>query len=315
VATYEVLTDTDGRLSAAIEVASDSELIFNSKQPLLAQFSVSGRASEFSSDRDFKVFAKPMLEIVNACIVANSNPKKTRFTYRNYNENSLEVAVPLTALNSTLYRNPAADTDDLHINSFTYDQGSSIIPQQDSVNLRDGALIMAPGQGELTVNYEPSFGGLTWRLIGQNATVNESSLQCLENRGPTCARIPDSQLRRIIAETRISITGTLKYAARVWSRGRSPYLRSSATALKKITLNVKRLSPLYICEQGATLNSDCRRTQFPSVLLSKIHGGIFRVKSNVNKKSFDKMRNSYQRRFNSFIKSNFPDEVVKCPQQ
>ena len=52
---------------------------------------------------------------------------------------------------------------------------------------------------------------------------------------------------------------------------------------------------------------------FPFADLMKLHRSIFRKKSPVKPKMFERLKRAYNRGYKSFLYTTFPTEIVMCP--
>jgi hypothetical protein len=310
-ATYEVLTDVDGHLSAAIEVASDSDIVIESKDQSIAQLSLAGAASEFAIGAQAVVQATPMIEAVGACRISDGAEEFVRFTYNNLNDSQDSVFVPLTILDPTLSRREDTLLDDLLLNYTGYEDGNHTLPYTPDEDPQPYQRF-EPGQQSFLVRYYPSLGAVTWKFIGSSIRADGTTPLCLEEGLQSCSRISDDLVSKIMQEARQSVTGLLKLAAKSRKKGRVAYLKSCATALRGIRDTLAELQELYACPVDARLRANCSRRQFPHAQLKRMHAGIFQVKAGDHKKAFSRLRQAHTKRFESFLAGAFPHEVVKC---
>ncbi len=314
LATYEVLTDIDGKLSASIEVASNSDIVVESGDEALAKFSISGAASEFSTERRIEVEALPMLEATGACRITEGDDEFIRFIYRNINESQSPVHVPVTALDPRLYRQAEISSDDLALNHIGYDTGDVALPENVDV-LSGEAQVFEPGESSFEVRYNPSLGGLTWTFIGQQIRVDTSTPQCLNEGTAQCGKISDEMISQIWTQVRATVTATLRLASKSWKKGPSPYLKSAARTLRETRATLAKLKNLYSCPAQVSVKFGCRRVRFPTDELMKSHANLFRVKSKIRRAAFRKINSIYGTRFNRFLSTTFPREVVSCTRE
>jgi hypothetical protein len=311
IANYEVLTDTDGRLAAAIEVASDSDVIIQSKQDNIAKFSVSGSAAEFAATRNLTIYAEPMIEIVGACRIQDGAGTAIRFNYLNKNVSTDPVAVPITLLHPRLYRSDETTTDDLILNQLTYKTGRAVLPSQSDI-VDDNSQRFASGEASFTVQYDPSLGALTWAFIGQSFDVEESAPLCTNSPPPLCYPLPHNVKQLVFSGMHASASATLKLASRYWRKGRSPYLKSVAKTIRNTRSALSLLDALKVCPERATLQHNCAHTRFPFEQFEQIHSTIFSVDSNFKRPLFTRLNRATSNRFRQLLRSIAPTGLVRC---
>jgi hypothetical protein len=311
LATYQVLTDVDGRLSAEIEVGSSSDIVIESKQNWIARVAVAGPASEFAVEKQAVVRATPMIEAVGACRLRTETDEVVKFTYRNLNQDQSGVFVPITTLEPLLFRRDDIAADDLLLNHIGYSNGNPVLP-----DARGGTFNRSqkfePGEQGFTVPYNPALGPLAWVFVGQQVRVDASTAVCTEERTQSCERVSEALLQRIISETRDTITALLKLEARKRAKGTSPFIKSSARSLRSMRSAVTMLGRLHVCPTGIMPQATCTRMRFPYEQLAAIHANIFKIKAEPTGSTHQRLRRAWIKRFGVFIRSSFPDEVVQC---
>jgi hypothetical protein len=312
IANYEVLTDTDGRLAAAIEVASDSDVIIQSKQENIAKFSVSGSAAEFKATRNLTIYAEPMIEIVGACRIQDGDGAAIRFNYRNRNDSTDTVEVPITVLHPRLYRSDETNTDDLILNQLAYENGRPVIPSISDI-INDHSQRFASGEASFTVQYDPSLGALTWRFIGQSFNADDTAPLCTNPLPTSCYPLPESVKQDVFKGLRMSASATLKLASRYWRKGRSPYLKSVERTIRSARESLSLLNGLYVCPERETLQHNCTHARFPFERFEQIHSDMFAVNSNLKRPLFTKLNKATFTRFSKLLRSTVPGPLVRCP--
>jgi hypothetical protein len=313
IAIYEVITDRDGRPLSAIEVDSSSDIVIQSKDETIAKFAAAGPASEFANTLSPAIVATPMVNQGLACRTVVEGTPVVQFKYSNSNNTTINALVPITGLNPDLYRTPGTTEDDLLLNSIR-NGDNEIIPDATyrGTAPNETSQLFTPGEGSFTVPYDAAFGPLTWRFIGAETIVDGSTALCQEEGTVRCELVSAQLIERLVTELRGTVSGTLKTAARFMKLGKSPYLRTSARAIRTMKAQAASLLGSYICPQGATLPNSCRRIKFPVEDLFKTHAGIFSEPSPIKPNVFTRIQRSYNTRYRRFLNRTFPSEIVVC---
>ncbi len=312
IAEYEVLTDVDGKLSAAIEVASDSDIVVQSKQNWIAKLAISGAAADFARERKLTLQAEAMIDIIGACRDHGDHGYMVRFNYRNKNQPDIDTVVPLTALDPRLYRNTEITEDDLALNSIIYENGEPTLPHSTYVANGLGQKFNL-GESSFTVPYDRSLGTLTWSFIGQSLKVDASAPICSEERRLTCTKLSEHAKKSVFKALRLSASVTLKLAARFWRKGKSPYLKSIASAVRSTRAALAALKGMYTCPAGASIKTVCAQKRFPYEKFEQLHARIFKVESSVKAALFRKLNRVRTKKFSSILRSVMPDRIISCP--
>jgi hypothetical protein len=313
VAMYEVITDKDGRPSSAIEVDSASEVTIQSLNEQIAKFSAAGPASAFAKSLLPAIVATPMVYQAGACLTAVDGTPVVQFSYNNVTESGENVLVPITGLSPDLYRTPSTVQDDLLLNSIR-SATDEIIPDAAyrAPAPDEASQLFTSGSGNFTVPYDTGFGPLTWSLIGSETIVDGSTALCEGEGRLRCEQLSQVLVERLVVELRGTVSETLKAAARFMRLGKSPYLKTSARAIRRIKEQASSLLGAYICPRGAALPNSCRTVKFPADNLFKTHADIFSEPSPVKPQVFDRLQRSYNRRYRRFLAQSFPSEIVIC---
>jgi hypothetical protein len=313
VAMYEVITDKDGRPSSPIQVDSASEITIQSLEEQIAKFSAAGPASAFAKPLLPAIIATPMVYQSGACLTAVEGTPVVQFNYSNISESGASALVPITGLNPDLYRTPGTVEDDLLLNSIR-SAADEIIPDTTyrAPAPNETSQLFTSGSGTFTVPYDTAFGPLTWSLIGSETIVDGSTALCQGEGNVRCDQLSASLVERLVSELRGTVSGTLKTAAKFMKLGKSPYLKTSARAIRRIKGQAASLLGAYICPRGAALPNSCRVVKFPADDLFKTHTDIFSEPSPIKPALFDRLQRSYNRHYRRFLKQSFPSEIVIC---
>jgi hypothetical protein len=314
IAIHEVLTDKDGKPLNQIQVDSASDITIQSVDTTIAQFAASGPASEFADPLAPAVVATPMVDSLVACRSIVEGTPVVEFRYRNMNEAPTEALVPITGLSPDLYRTPETPLDDLLLNSIRSGDNNEVIPD---VTYRGAApneskQLFVNGEGSFRVPYDTGFGPLTWSFIGKETVVDSSTNLCEGEGTIRCDLLSPALIERLVTELRGTVSGTLKAASKVMKLGRSPYLKSSARAIRDVKRQANELLGAWVCPAGATIPNSCSAIKFPAVQLSATHEGIFSKPSPVKPAIFTRLARTYNARYRRFLASTFPREIVMC---
>jgi hypothetical protein len=313
IAQYEILTDKDGEPVSPIEVVSSSEVVIQSLDEAIAKFAASGPASEFAMPLAPAIVATPMVDQAGACRGTVEGTPIVQFSFNSLNGSGINALVPITGLSPDLYRTPNSIEDDLLLNSIRSGDGDVIPDIGDrATKPEENKQVFTPGLGNFTVPYDMVSGPLTWRFIGAETVVDGTTALCEEDGSIRCDELSPELVEQLVTELRGTVTATLRAAARLMKLGRSPYLRSTATAIRTIKQQVEPLMNAYVCPQGVALPSGCNKIKFPADSIYKTHAGIFSKPSPVKPKVFEKLAKSYNARYRRFIERSFPSEVVIC---
>jgi hypothetical protein len=255
-----------------------------------------------------------MVEATGVCIASADGTPVAEFRYNNLNESGVEPQVPVTGLSPELYRTPDDNSDDLLINAVRNSADEPVIPDASyrAPAPDDNKQIFRTGGGVFNIPYTNDMGPLTWSFLGKQLTVDSSTKMCEEQGTVQCQQLSSADVQRIVTNLRSTVTATLRTAAKVMKLGSSPYLKTSATAIRRVIIKAAELNGAYICPQGVLPAPSCVRRKFPATELAKIHDSIFRRPSPVRKQMFDKLRNSYNKRYQKFLVQTFPEEIVTC---
>jgi hypothetical protein len=315
IAVHEVLTDKDGYPVTAVEVDSAADILILSQDEAIAKFQAAGQASEFAAPLEPTIVATPMVEATGVCIASSAGTPVAEFRYNNFNESGVVPQVPITGLSPELYGTPDSTSDDLLLNAIRNSAEDPIIPDASyrAVAPDDNKQIFESGGGMFNIPYTAEMGPVTWSFLGKQLTVDASTKMCEEPGIVQCQRLSSADVQRIVTNLRSTVTATLRAAARVMKLGSSPYLKTSAAAIKRVIIKSAELEGAYICPQGVLPAPSCVRRTFPASELAKIHDSIFRRPSPVRKQMFNKFRKSYNKRYQQFLVQTFPDEIVMCP--
>lgn len=315
IAIYEVLTGQDGRPISSIEVDSSSDIIIQSMDEAVAKFAAAGPASEFANPLEPAIVATPMVNQGIACLAAVDGTPVVQFNYNSLNDEATNALIPITGLSPDLYRTPGAVEDDLLLNSIRYGD-NDVIP--DTVYRapapNEASQLFTSGDGSFVVPYDTAAGPLRWNLLGAEKVVDGSTALCQSEGVVRCELLSPELIERLVIELRTSVSGTLKTAARFMRLGKSPYLQTSARAIRRIKAQADALRGSYICPQGANLPNSCRSIKFPEETLFKTHAEIFSKPSPIKPQLFARIQRSYNVRYRRFLSRSFPREIVVCPQ-
>lgn len=296
-----------------IQVDSESELVIQSADDSIAMFAASGEASSFADPLSPAIVATPMVDIVGVCLTEKDGTPIAELKYNNINPDSISAMVPISGLSPDLYLTPEVSDDDLLLNAIRLGE-DNVIP--DSVfrapEPNQTSQLFSSGEGKFTVPYASESGSLVWSLIGKQLIVDKSAPQCEERGEAQCQLLSRELLESSINELRISVTATLKTAARFVKLGKNPYLRQTAWAVRNIKEQAYSLIGSYVCPQQAALPSSCSRMPFPAKRFKAIHETIWRKQLQIRPKTFKKLRQAYTKRYNQFIDRQFPSEIVRC---
>jgi hypothetical protein len=314
VAIHEVLTDKDGKPLNEIQVDSASDITIQSVDETIAKFAASGSASEFADPIAPAVVATPMIDSMVACRTIVDGTPIVEFRYNNMNEAPTEALVPVTGLSPELYRTPETPLDDLQLNSIRGSDNSDVIPD---VSYRGAApneskQLFNNGEGLFRVPYDTGFGPLTWSFLGKETIVDGSTSLCEGEGTIRCELLSPALIERLVTELRGTVSGTLKAASKVMRLGRSPYLQSSARAIRDVKRQANELLGAYVCPAGATVPNSCSARKFPATQLAATHAGIFSKPSPVKPAIFVRLGKTYNARYRRFMESAFPREIVMC---
>jgi hypothetical protein len=313
VAIHEVLTDKEGRPLTEIQVDSSSEITIQSVDEKIAKFAAAGPASEFADPLAPAIVATPMIEAIAACRSVVEGTPIVEFRYNNLNDVGIDALVPITGLSPDLYGTPETPLDDLQLNSVR-SSDTEVIPD---VMYRGAApnetkQLFVNGENTFRVPYDTGFGPLTWSFIGKDTLIDSSSALCEGEGVIRCEPLSPALIERLVTELRGSVSGTLRTASKVMKLGRSPYLKSSARAIRDIRRQANDLLGSYVCPQGAMMPQSCRAIRFPASELQRTHAGIFSKPSPVRPAMFEKLGRTYNRRYQRFLDTWFPKEIVVC---
>lgn len=314
-AVHEVLTGQDGRPLSRVEVHKDSDVIIFSMDEKIARFESSGPASEFALPREPTIVATPMIDAIGVCRGTVSGTPVVQFFYDNMNEGGIDAEVPITGLTDYLYRTPGTTSDDLWLNSIYQGVNQPIIPDANYRNSppRESEQMFTNGQHSFVVPFDEGLGPLTWDFIGRRTTVTGETRLCEDEARPACVELSSEKIRRLVTNVRRTVTGTLRSAAKVMRLGSSPYLKSTAKAIRDVKLRHKRLFGALVCPRNAVLGAGCKREPFPFSEFIKIHNGILKKRSPVKPQMFKKLRKVYNKSYQRFLYEMFPEEIVFCP--
>ncbi len=315
VAVHEILTGQDGRPLSRVTVHKDSDVIILSMDEKIARFESSGPASEFALPREPTIVATPMVDAVGVCRGTVAGTPVAQFSYDNMNDGGVDAEVPITGLTSYLYRTPGAAGDDLRLNSIYQSLSGLVIPGANYRNAppRDSEQMFTSGKNSFVVPFNEALGPLTWDFIGRRTTVTSETRLCEEEARPRCEELSPEKIRRLVINLRRTVTGVLKSAAKVMRLGSSPYLKSTAGAIRDVKIRHKRLFGALVCPKNAVLGAGCKREPFPFDEFAKIHSGIFKKQSPVKPQLFKKLRKAYNKAYQKFLYETFPEEITFCP--
>jgi hypothetical protein len=256
-----------------------------------------------------------MIDAVGVCRGVVEGTPIVQFFYDNMNEGNVDAGVPITGLTPYLYRTPGTIVDDLNLNSIYQFTNSPTIP---GVNYRkapprDEEQMFINGQHSFVVPFDETLGALTWDFIGRRTTVTTETRSCEEEARPVCEELSPEKIRRLVSNLRNTVTGVLKAAAKVMQIGRSPYLKTSARAIRTVKLRHQRLFGALVCPKNAVLGKGCRREPFPFAEFMQIHNDMFQKRSPVKPQLFKKLRKVYNKAYQKFLYETFPEEITFCP--
>jgi hypothetical protein len=314
---YEVMTDPDGHPNAAIEVGSDSDIMVFSKDPHIAQLQISGPANEFSLGLQAKVRAAPMIDALGACRYSDESGERIRFAYRNYNTLGVESLLPVTTLSAHHLQNPTIPEDDLLLNDIRSISQKAVLPEGDLRAMESDITYQnfLSGDGSFTIPVESNDVPLAWSFIGKKVVADSSTTTCGGTQEPLCKQIPDEIVKGIYKELLKTVSGTLKAAAKVMKRGSSPYLKTSSQSIKQTKQIARQLLGSHICASDSIIPQGCVQRAFPRSALLRFHKGIFKRPSPTNRKLFEKIQRVFQRRYEKYLNTHFPDLLYMCPEQ
>jgi hypothetical protein len=313
VAIHEVLTDKEGRPLTEIQVDSSSDITIQSVDEKIAKFAASGPASEFADPLAPAIVATPMIEPLVACRTQVEGTPVVEFSYNNMNEAGVNALVPITGLTPDLYRTPETPLDDLLLNSIR-NSDNEVIPDvmYRGSTPEETKQLFINGENSFRVTYDTGFGPLTWSFIGKETVIDSSTTLCEGEGVIRCEPLSPALIERLVTELRSSVSGTLRTASKVMKLGRSPYLKSSARAIRDIRRQANDLLGSYVCPQGAMMPQSCRAIRFPASELQRTHAGIFSKPSPVRPAMFEKLGRTYNRRYQRFLDTGFPRDIVVC---
>lgn len=315
IAVHEVVTGQEGEpLSPIILQHPDSDVIILSKDETIARFQSSGPAGEFLAPNAPAIIATPMVDAVGVCRGLVEGTPVVQFFYNNMNENNVDAGVPVTGLNPYLYRTPGTRADDLNLNAIYQGSNGTVIP---GANFRDpppkdGEQVFVNGQNSFYIPFSPSAGPVTWDFIGRRTVVTNETRLCAEEARPGCTELDPEKIRRLVVNLRRSVSGVLKAASKVMRVGSSPYLGTSAKAIREIKLRHKRLFGALVCPSNAAIQPSCAREPFPFNEFMTVHQGIFKKNSPVRPQMFKKLKKVYNKTYEKFLYETFPQEIVFC---
>jgi hypothetical protein len=317
VAIHEVITDQMGYPSTPIVVDSESDITILSQDETIARFQASGPASEFAAPLQPTIVATPMIEPGGACLNTIAGTPIVQLNYNNLNEDGVDANVPITALDPDRFRTPEDATDDLLLNDMRYSNSEQVVPAEmyRGTSPNENAQTFVNGENSFAVPFDSTLGPLTWSFLGTQTIIDSSTALCegggvIEYR---CEQLSPEKIRMLNTNLRRTVSGTLKAASRVMRIGSSPYLKTSAPAIKRMKKRAKALIGALICPPQAVIEPGCVRQPFPFADLMKLHQSIFKKKSPVKPMMFEKLKKAYNRGYESFLYSTFPTEIVMCP--
>jgi hypothetical protein len=314
IAIHEVLTDKDGKPLNQIQVDSSSDITIQSIDTTIAKFAASGPASEFADPLAPAVVATPMIDSMVACRTLVEGTPIVEFKYNNMNEAPIEALVPITGLSPDLYRTPETPLDDLLLNSIRSGDNNEVIPDVTNrgATPNESSQLFISGEGAFRVPYDTGFGPLTWSFLGKETVVDGSTSLCEGEGTIRCELLSPELIERLVTELRSTVSGTLKAASKVMKLGRSPYLKSSAKAIRDVKRQANELLGAYVCPSGATIPNSCSTIKFPATQLATTHDGIFSRPSPVKPGIFLKLGKTYNTRYRRFLARTFPRDIVMC---
>jgi hypothetical protein len=239
------------------------------------------------------------------------------FRYDNKNESGIDASVPITGLTPYLYRTPGTTADDLRLNNLQYSSDQLLFPDATyrDVTPNENNQLFVNGANSFIVPYDSTLGSLTWNFIGAQTIADGSTALC-EDGGQQpdlkCEELSPEKIRRLLINLRRSVSGTLKAAARVMRVGSSPYLKTAPRAIKSVKKRSKDLYGALICPKELKLASNCSRTPFPFTDFMKFHQSIYKKNSPVKPQLFKKLQKAYNKAYQEFLYSTFPEEIVQC---
>lgn len=314
IAMFEVITDRDGRPISAVEVVSSSDVVIQSKDETIAKFSAAGPASEFAVPLIPAIIATPMIDPAGACLTLVDGTPIVQFKYSSSNEAEIEARVPITDLDPDLYRTSSTVEDDLLLHSIR-NGDTPLIPNMSyrAPAPDDSKQVFGSGEGSFNIPYDIASGPLKWSFIGAETVVDSSTNLCEDPGLISCEPLSPALINQLVTEIRGTVTNTLKAAAKVMRLGKSPYLRTTARAIRRIKAQAEALKGALVCPEGAALPDSCTAEKFPAEDLIKTHSVIFSQPSPVKPKVFEKLQRTYTNRYRRFILRAFPRDIVRCP--
>jgi hypothetical protein len=309
------MTDVNGAPISSIQVDSESTVTIVSRDPRIAQFQISGSATEFDPSRGLLIPANPMVEPKQACIGVINNTPVVKFTYINKNESGNDARIPVTGMSNDHKRDPNKREDDLKINSIEHDTSDEIYPGSE---YRDGTVdgpyqTFASGEAEFIVPYNNTLGGINWTLLGKTLRADSLTPLCSQAPALRCELLPRATVDLIIHNLNQTVWRVFKAAKRTKRFKKLPYRKTSAAAIKRIRVAAQSLYSSYSCPAGVTIAQNCSRNQFPAGNLLRIHNSIFRRKSPVKTKLFRSIQKSTNKWYRNFLLNSFPPEIINCP--
>jgi hypothetical protein len=291
-------------------VDSASSVRIKSKDETIARFDVAGEAGEFVAARQPTIVATPMVEQGGACLTTLEGTPIVEFKYNNFN--SQDSQIPVTSLDPDLYGTPTTSDDDLLLNSMRNAEGTPTVPSaaQLAPPTFDKDQLFKAGSSSFSIPFDPNAGSLTWHLLGQQLRVDGATQLCESGGTSGCTPLSTDS---IYTEFRGSVSGTLKLSAKFMKRGRSPYLKTTPTAIIRTKVLLNRIAGAYNCPENVTLAASCEKRRFPIEEFLKTHDYIFSKPSPVQKKAFDSLRRAYTKRYRNFLLKNYPRYIVVCP--
>jgi hypothetical protein len=308
------MTDVNGAPMSSIQVDSESTITIVSRDPKIAQFQISGSATEFDPSRGLLVPAIPMVEPKQACIGVINNSPIVKFSYNSKNESGNDARIPVTGMSNDHKRDPNKREDDLKINSIEQDSNDEIYPGPE---YRDGTVdgpyqTFVSGEGEFIVPYNNALGGINWTLLGKTLRADGLTPLCSQAPALRCELLPRATVDLIVSNLNKTVWRVFKAAKRTKRFKKLPYRKTAPAAIRRIKLASESLYSSYTCPAGVAVAQNCLRNQFPAGDLLKIHNSIFRRKSPVKTKLFRTIQKSTNKWYRNFLLNSFPPEIVNC---
>jgi hypothetical protein len=94
--------------------------------------------------------------------------------------------------------------------------------------------------------------------------------------------------------------------------GSSPYLKTTARAIRDVKIKHRRLFGALVCPKRAVLGAGCKREAFPFTDFMQLHNAIFKKRSPVKPQLFKKLKKIYNNAYQKFLYETFPEEIVFC---